>query len=91
MCWGIDFLKNTTTFVLSNNKNHRKMKNKTINPSSEKGSAEINITFKNGTITVKHFDGTVLKTIENAEIGSWDKLFSTINNLKSVNEPKTLH
>ncbi len=51
----------------------------------EPGSASIHIDLEHGKIIVKH--GThdvILKEIDNAEEGSWDKIWDAINSIKSV-------
>ena len=51
----------------------------------EAGAASIHIELSGGNIVVKHgTDGSVLKEIKNAEAGSWDKLWDTINSIESV-------
>lgn len=51
----------------------------------EPGAASIKIKLSKGNIIVYHgTDKTILEKIENAEEGSWDKIWKTIRNLKSV-------
>ena len=51
----------------------------------EAGAASIFIKLSQGTITVKHgTDGTVLKQIDRAKDGSWNKIWDSINDIKSV-------
>lgn len=54
----------------------------------EKGAASIVIELENGKITVTHGTAAVtLHEVENAQAGSWDKIWKTIRALKSV-EPE---
>ena len=51
----------------------------------EAGAASIFIELSQGTITVKHgTDGTVLKRIDRAKDGSWNKIWDAINNVETL-------
>ena len=52
----------------------------------EAGAASVLIQLEGGKITVKHgTDKVILKQIDNAKAGSWDKIWNTINSIESVN------
>ena len=51
----------------------------------ERGAADINIELSAGTITVRHSEGgTILLQIEDAELGSWCKIWDTLEAIKSA-------
>ena len=51
----------------------------------EAGAGSMFIELSNGTITVKHgTDGTILKQIDRAKDGSWNKIWDAINNIEAV-------
>lgn len=51
----------------------------------EAGAASIFIELTQGRITVKHgTDGTILKEIDKAKNGSWNKIWDTINAIERV-------
>jgi len=51
----------------------------------EAGDASIFIELSQGTITVKHEkDGAILKQIDRAKDGSWNKIWDAINNVEAV-------
>jgi len=54
---------------------------------TESGRAGMIIELINGNIIVRHGSSTdeILLEIENAEAGSWDKIWKTLRNLKSIN------
>jgi hypothetical protein len=55
---------------------------------TEIGRAGMIIELINGNIIVKHGSATdeVLLEINDAEAGSWDKIWNTLRNLKSIND-----
>jgi len=49
------------------------------------GAASIFIELSGGKITVRHgTDNVVLKEIDNAKSGAWDKIWDAINSIESV-------
>lgn len=53
------------------------------------GNASITITLEDGCISVYHHEGPLLLEVENAEDGSWDKIWETLHSLKSVTNHAT--
>lgn len=51
----------------------------------ERGAASIKVELSGGIITVKHgTDGDAVLATWNANLGDWDKLWDTINQLKAA-------